>query len=122
MYTVYHLLLWLFQPLKHERVHNYVCVQDTSMSILAFLNCRIKVSSESINSVLEHCELLRSQLASGIADEVQKALATISGGVNVSNTNFLMSFFHHVSLRFTMFHFVSLRFTPFHSVSLPFPV
>lgn len=44
----------------------------------------MEVSSESMNSVLEHCELLRSQLASGIADEVQKALATISGGANRS--------------------------------------
>ena len=30
---------------------------------------------------MEHCDLLRSQLASGIADEVQKALAAIQGHV-----------------------------------------
>ncbi|CAK9085676.1 Pumilio homolog 5 (APUM-5) (AtPUM5) [Durusdinium trenchii] len=40
-----------------------------------------RVKSDSINSILEHCDLLRSQLASGIADEVQKALAAIQGHV-----------------------------------------
>ncbi|CAJ1394327.1 unnamed protein product [Effrenium voratum] len=40
-----------------------------------------KVRSDSISSILEQSERLRQQLASGIADEVQEALATVQGHV-----------------------------------------
>lgn len=38
-----------------------------------------EVKSDSINSILENMDFLRSQLTSGITDEVQKALVTIQG-------------------------------------------
>jgi len=40
-----------------------------------------RVKSDSISSILENVDFLRSQLTSGIADEVQKALVTIQGHV-----------------------------------------
>lgn len=40
-----------------------------------------RVKSDSINSILENLDFLRSQLTSGITDEVQKALVTIQGHV-----------------------------------------
>ena len=38
-----------------------------------------EVKSDSINSILENLDFLRSQLTSGITDEVQQALVTIQG-------------------------------------------